>query len=512
MTRSPAGRLDASQRRLVLAICVMSGAVTAVSASYNYVIDPMLEGLDASTSENALLRQLPSIASLLVIFLAGVLGQRWGARRLLRVAAITFVVGCLLVLFAPTFPFAAAGLVLQAIGDSASLVVSLGLLTVRIPDQKARASAFSVFAIVQPIIYIVYPLVTGALVDDLSWRWVALLWFVGGLAMVWASWVLLPRDDPGTEGGELLTAGLAGLALAAGVQTVTFAGNEGITSPQTIARAVAALLAGGALAVTLRLRRRPSSLSMRSLKRPGMILLLVVVVLLPFANLWYYATMAYQYIYGLDVMQTALAMVPAQLMGIAGAMVTRKLLDRFGVRQAGFAMLLVYSGSLVLTLAIGVGSPLWVPMAVIGLYAAGAVGASIPLTTAVMNASPSGAENDTAAYRSAATKIGSALGVVVTTGVMTLGITASLTDQLSSQGMADQQSAEIAAGIRSGATTEDLASLYSVPINDVDQVTADQQQGMVDGLHAVGVTGAVIVAVSALLFPVAVRRTTAVQT
>lgn len=509
MTLAPSGRLDAGQRRLVLAICIMSGAVTAVSASYNYVIDPMLEGLDASTSENALLRQLPSIASLLVIFLAGVLGQRWGARRLLRVASVTFVVGCLLVLIAPTFPVAAAGLVLQAIGDSASLVVSLALLTVRIPDQRARASAFSVFAIVQPIIYIVYPLLTGALVDDLSWRWVALLWLVGGAAMLVASWVLLPDDDPETEGGELLTAALAGLALAAGVQTVTFAGSESITSPQTLVRAAVALLAGGTLVIMLRVRRGRSSLSSRPLQRPGMMLLLVVVVLLPFANLWYYATMAYQYIYGLDVTQTALAMVPAQLMGIVGAMVTRKLLVRVGVRQAGVAMLVVYVVSLLLTLTIGIESPLWVPMAVIGLYAVGAVGASIPLTTAVMNASPAGAENDTAAYRSAATKIGSALGVVVTTGVMTLGITTVLTDQLSSQGQADQQSAEIAAGIRSGATTEDLASLYSVPINDVDQVTADQQQGMVDGLHAVGLTSALIVAASALLFPVAVRRTVA---
>ncbi len=70
--------LDDAQRRLLLGICLIIGAITFVPATYNFVIHPMLEGLGASESQSSLLRQLPSTAALLVIFLAGVLGNRWG--------------------------------------------------------------------------------------------------------------------------------------------------------------------------------------------------------------------------------------------------------------------------------------------------------------------------------------------------------------------------------------------------------------------------------------------------
>ena len=74
--------LDAEQRTLLAGICVLAGAVSMVPSSYNFVLGPMLDGLSGSESQESLLRQLPSICALLVIFFLG------GLARLLSVAMI----------------------------------------------------------------------------------------------------------------------------------------------------------------------------------------------------------------------------------------------------------------------------------------------------------------------------------------------------------------------------------------------------------------------------------------
>ena len=48
-----------------------------------------------------------------------------------------------------------------------------------------------------------------------------------------------------------------------------------------------------------------------------MSLLLIVVILVSFANLWFYLTIGFEYIYGLDALATAVAMLPARRPGSA---------------------------------------------------------------------------------------------------------------------------------------------------------------------------------------------------
>lgn len=124
--------LTSTQRRLITGIAVIAGATTMVSAAYNYILDPMLDAFNATESQASLLRQLPSIAALLVVFLAGVLGDRFGDRRVLYAGGALFTAGSLLVAVAPVFALAALGMVVQSIGTSITFVVALGLLSARI--------------------------------------------------------------------------------------------------------------------------------------------------------------------------------------------------------------------------------------------------------------------------------------------------------------------------------------------------------------------------------------------
>jgi MFS transporter, DHA2 family, multidrug resistance protein len=504
---APGELLDQRQRRVLLGVCLVVGAATTVPASYNYVIVPMLQGLGASESQGSLLRQLPSIAGLLVIFLAGILGRRWGERRFITRCAVLYTVGNAAVALAPGMGVAVAGLVLESVGATGFLVVTLALLSAEVADDEARASAFATYAMVAPIVYLGMPPVVGLIVDHSSWRLVAAIWALSGLVILGASRRFLPRDEAPHDSRELLTPALAGVVLMAAVQTVSAADRDGMLSAATLVRLGIGSLALAALFWAFR-RADPPSLSLAALRQGGMSLLLIIVILVSFANLWFYMTVGFQYLYGLNALQTSVAMLPAQAAGIGGAILTRRVLRKRGITAAGMALLLALAGSLLLSAVITADSPIWVPIVVMVIYAAASVGAGIPLTNAVMNLAPQGEDGSASAFRSAAGNIGGAVGVIVMTTIVFTTFSASLGSTLEAEGLNSQQSVGIAESIRAGVTSEHVAANYSVPLQQVEEIAEVQRQAMTDGLRAHGLSGAAITGVCLVIFYWSRRRET----
>lgn len=501
----PRELLDREQRRLLLGVCIVVGAATTVPASYNLVIVPMLDGLGASESQGSLLRQLPSIAGLLVIFLAGILGRRWGERRFITRCGVLFTIGNAVVAVAPGMGVAVTGLVLESIGASGFIVVALALLSSQVSNDDARASAFATYAMVGPIVYISVPLLAGVIVDHSSWRLVAVVWALSGLVILIASHVFLPRSDAPTDSRELLTPTLAGVVLMASVQTVSAADRDGVLSVATLVRLGIAVAALAALYWAFRRTASPS-LSLAALRQGGMFLLLIIVVLVSFANLWFYMTVGFQYLFGLNALQTALVMLPAQSAGIVGAMTARGLMHKWGITVAGTVLLLALAVSLLLSTLITADSPMWLPIVVMTLYAASSVGAGIPITNSVMDLAPQGEDGSASAFRSAASNIGSAVGVVVMSSIVFATFSASLANTLEREGLDAKQSAGIAASIREGVTSEDVSANYSVPVRRVEQVAGAYRDAMGDGLRAHGLSGAAFTGVCLLIFTWARRR------
>lgn len=497
--------LTGEQRRVLAGVCIVVGAATTVPASYNYVVLPMLDGLGASETQGSLLRELPSIAGLLVIFLAGVLGHRWGERRFIIRCGILFTVGNVAVAVAPVMAVAVLGLVLESIGASGFIVVALALLSAQVSDDEARASAFSTYAMVGPIVYLVVPLLAGVLLDHSSWRLVAAVWALSGLIVLMASRKYLPSPGGPRDQRELLTPALAGVLMMLAVQTISAVNRDGLLSMGALVRLGLAVVAFAALSWGLRRAESPS-LSLAALRQGGMFILLIVVILMSFANLWFYMTVGLQYVYGLNALQTAVALLPAQLAAILGAVITRSLLRKRGITITGSVMLLGLAVSLLLSALVNSGSPMWVPVLVTGLYAITSVGAGIPLTNAVMNLAPHGEEGSASAFRSAAGNIGGAVGVIVMSTIVFNAFSASLTSALASEGLNSEQSVQIAESVRDGVTSEQTAANYAVPVQQVEQIADDQRDAMVDGLRAHGLTGAAFTGACLVLFVWSRRR------
>ena len=504
MADEKTARLSDAERRLIVGICLVFSALTVLTASYNYILEPMLEGLHASETQSAMLRQLPSIAGLLVVFLAGALGDRFGDRKMLVISSVLFSAGTALVAVAPALPVASLGLVIQSIGGSIAGVVGLGLLSRDISDPQNRASAFSILAIVSPLIYIAVPVASGVLVDSLSWRYVAWLWVVSGFVMLWASLRLLPADTDLRGSDELLTPVIAGVVLAAGVQLVNSLADSGLTSTDSLIR-IAVVIVGLVWLVALFRRPKKRSLSLAALRSGGMLVLLVVVLLVPFTYIWYYATMGFQYVFGLTVLETAIALIPGQLGGVLGAIVTRKILQKRGVRSTGVIALFAFAASLLTLWFIQTDSPLWVPMIVFALYGFTLTAVGIPVTNAIMNTAPKGEEGSASAFRSASARIGAAIGVLFTTTILVTVATQSLTNQLSQQGGDDSQSKQIVESLVNGATSEEVASQYSIPVQQVQSIDADLAHALVDGIHFVSIAGALVALICVVFFILGLR-------
>src|SRR5262249_42718260 len=151
-------------------------------------------------------------------------------------------------------------------------------------------------------------------------------------------------------------------------------------------------------------------------------------------------TVGFQYLYRLDALQTAAVMLPAQAAAIGGAAVTRRLLRTRGITVTGTTMLVALGASLLLSALITRHSPMWVPIVVMSVYAAASVGAGIPLTNAVMNHAPEGEDGSASAFRSAATNVGAAVGVVVMSTIVFSTFSAALTTNLKSDGLNTKQS------------------------------------------------------------------------
>lgn len=503
--RASTKQLDDAQRRIVLAVSIASVTLLTLASSFNLVLNDMLQDLNAMDSQTDMARQIPSIAALLVIFVAGSVGERLGARRVMLACTALYAIGSVIVTVAPVMGVATLGLLLANVGKSALFVVGLAFMSSRIASKDGRAAAFATFSAVMPVTYLIMPLIAGAILTTASWRLVALIWAVSGVVGFIAVRVLLPADRGETDStGELLTPALAGLVLASLVQVITVLPDSGLTTRLTVTIAIgfACLVA---LIVAMRRMSNPT-LSLEPLRHGGLVLMLIVLILTLFANLWFYMTMAMQYIYGLTAFEVAVAFIPTQIFSIAGAAWTGRLVQRKGVAFAGSLLLLIVALSLGVSALVLVTTPIWVCILIVSIYSAAAVGAGVALTNAIMDLARKGDDGSASAYRGAAMNLGTAIGVAAMTGVVFFAASSSLQEQAVSAGLDPSTATQVATEMRDGATSEEASSLYAVPLDEVDEIDSLQQNAYLMGFHAHGAVGGAITLVAAGLFYVVRRR------
>lgn len=492
--------MSGADRRMLFGVAIATACSVGVFGAYNFVVDPISSDLDATRNQALLLREIPSIGTLAVVFLVGAWGTRWGMKRVIVGSAVVTALGYLIVLVSSSMPLVTVGMLLGSVGKQGIGVVTISLVATRLMNESERASGFAAVGMASPVGYLVIPVVANALLDATNWRVVVALWIALSAAGAAAAFLLLPPDGERSEQGEMWTPALAGLVLVGLVQSVRLVSEAGVTAPRTLVWLAVMLLA---LVILWRLMTRLAhpTLDLSLLKNGGARLLLIVVVLLPFANLYYYFAVGVQSLYGYSAAETALLMVPCQLAAIAGAWVAGRGMKRLGLRTTGTVMLLALSASLFLTTAQTVTTPVVYPLVVLCLFALACTGGGVVLTNAVMNLSPAGKEGSASSIRSAAGSVGVALGVAMSAAVFFGTTQGTLTQLVADSGGDITTAEEIVSAVRdSTVTAEQIASTYSLPVDVVTSYESELLESRVAGYRAQGLLGGCIGLIATLVF------------
>lgn len=400
------------QRRALVGLCFALVATTLVSASMTFTLAPMMRSLGLTSGQGDMVMAMPAIASMVVVFVAGRLGDRLGHRRVTVWSAPVFVVGALLVASASDFRTVQAGMLLLGASVTATQVACFGLLQGCFPDGRARVSGFSTLNMMFPAVFMVVPVLTGRVVAVADWRVVPAAWMVAGLLIPAAGLMLLPAPGPRQRTGELATPLLAGLALAGLLSATNRRAIGGWNSHATAIMLVVAVIAAVALIVLLRRLHAPT-FSMDVVREPGMGALLVALLLVACAGTLGYVTLAVQYLHSLTALQAAVALLPAQVGAVLGAKaLAGRLMNIVGTVRAGAVLIAALAISYLTLLLVTSGSPIWVPVLSATSFIACAMAALTVLNAAVMGRATEREQGTVSSFRAAAGNGGNALQVL----------------------------------------------------------------------------------------------------
>lgn len=487
--------------RLLFGICVIAGTTYLSFATLNYMLTPMLADLGLTSEQAGLALTIPSLAALLIVFLAGRLGDKLGHRRIIMACSLLYIVGAATVTLAQGIGMLSVGLFLQGIGVTAGEVVVIGLIAVRFPEPKSRAKAYALFGMALPTVYLIFPVVAGWLSTYVSWRANALVWVIGGFVMFFCALLLLPtakRQPP----GEMWTPLFAGLFCVGIVQFIGHAADYGLFSVPALA-SVGTMLVAFVLCTVFYRRSPEPSLSLEPMKNGNITIVLTVILLVPTLNTFFFVMVALEYMFGQSAFEAAVLMVPAQLASIIGAgFISDRLTEKLGVKRAGVTLLLILAAVMAIPLTFSGTTPMWWVLVYACIFGGVVAGAEVVALNALMSSAPDDEGGNSAAFEGSAEEIGIALGVVLMTAlVFGLG-TYSLQTRLEASGLPSDEAAQVFAEIQANSDDPAAFSAYSHPLPDGQDASDLEKEAFADGLKVNGVAGIVICLLAAGLFAV----------
>ena len=295
-----------------------------------------------------------------LIPLSGWMAGRFGNRRVLLAAIVTFTFASLLCALSPDLGLLVAARVLQGIGGA--MMVPVGRLTVLAGTARTdllRLMSYIVWpALVAPVIA---PLVGGVITTYTSWRWIFLINIPLGVAAFSVAWRLLSPSPPSTPAaaldwqGVILTgSGLGSFTYTAHLLSEAHPGwasvvGFGAASVVLIAAAVRHLLVAPAPLVDLRTLRLPSL----RLSLSGLSLFLITVGAVPFL-----LTLLFQDLFRWSPVKSGLVVLCVFIGNIAIKPATTGLLNRFGFRANLCAASLGVAVSLLITALVSATTPI----------------------------------------------------------------------------------------------------------------------------------------------------------
>jgi DHA2 family multidrug resistance protein-like MFS transporter len=448
--------MSGRDRRVVFAIVASSSAGAFAIATFSAIFPAISADFDLNIDNVGLGLKVPVVSSLLVVFLAGSLGDRLGQRRVAGIGGLVFCAGTLVVLAAPNLAAVIAGRTLEGLGAATLMIGAVAVTRSAFADQRVRAVVYGIQAATVPAVFFLAPTLAAVAARYASWRLVpAVLALIGGLATL-AVWRFFPGEDREQEQGprlELITPTLAGVTLAATAgAAVAFA-----TSRTTaLVLAGVAVVAGLALLVSLRKVSEPA-LDLSPLKIRGFPPALLAAAIPVAVNFFFFTSLLIEYHYDYGLVAAAAVMAPASLLSAGAGYLGGRLMARRGPALTAVLGLSIAVVAALLGLFVKEGSAAWFPLLVVCGYACGDTIAIAGLTANILNRVPGSLAGAGASLRKVATALGATAGAVLVGMVIFGAYERELSRSIDETVITRQDAEEAARQMRLGEGSEQLA-------------------------------------------------------
>jgi EmrB/QacA subfamily drug resistance transporter len=417
----PLPELSRRRRTLVLVICCFSLFIVGLDSTVVNVALPSI-GRELRASVAGLQWTVDAYTLVLasLLMLSGATADRVGRRRTFQVGLAVFTVGSALCSLAPGLGWLIAFRMVQAIGGSMLNPVAMSIITNTFTDRAERARALGAWGSTFALSVALGPVLGGVLVESVGWRGVFWVNIPVGLAAIALTARLVPesraprarRPDPVGQGLIVVTLGSLTYAIIEGP-------TDGWQSPEILA--LFALTAVTLAAFVAYEARRTEPVLDPRFFRSAPFAGAVLTAISAFAALGgflFLATLYLQDVRDMSALDAGLRMVPMAAAMAIGAVVSSRILARWGGRVptliAGAG---ITAGGLLLT---GI-TMSWSAQHIIVAFSVFGLGSGMvnaPITQAAVSGMPFAQAGVASGIASTSRQIGTSLGVAISGSIL----------------------------------------------------------------------------------------------
>jgi EmrB/QacA subfamily drug resistance transporter len=357
-----------------------------------------------------------SYAALLMT--AAALGDRFGRRRLFALGILLFTAASAASALAGDTTTLIVARAVQGAGAAAIMPLSLTLLGAAVPP-KMRDVAVGIWGGISGLGVAAGPLISGAVVDGLSWQWIFWLNVPLGLLVVPFMWRTLHESRGPDRTLDPLGLLLAGGGVFAMIWAIIRSDSRGWSSGSTLG----VLLLGVALLAVFVLwqaRTRTPLMPLRLFRYRAFSVINLNAVIFSFGVFGSVFLLAqyFQVVQGLSALQSGIRTLPWTMVPMITAPLASFTIGRIGARvivTTGLGLQAIALAWIAITTGVHVGYGTFVPAFVLAGFGLGMTLA--PMATVVLSSTPDEDHGRAAGVNSTLRELGVALGVAVLSAV-----------------------------------------------------------------------------------------------
>lgn len=436
----------------------------------------------------------------------GVLGDRFGRKRLFLTGLGVFVLGSVICAVAPGIAVLIVGRIVQGLGGALFVPGTLAILAHAFPDPRQRAQAIGIWSSVSGLSLALGPIVGGILVDRLGWQSIFLLNIpIGVIVIALAIRSLTETSSP--EGTAIDVPGqvLAVVWLGSLTYALIESNQSGWGSPQIIALLVVAAV-GLTAFLTVEARSKKPMLPLSFFTSVNFATCVAVAVLIGFGLLgsFFFLSLFLQNVQQYTPLAAGLRLLPAVLAVSVCAPLAGRLAGKFGSRWLmGLGMTIVAATWLLFRL-VSADTPYgtWWPL-LLGLGAG--VGLTMtPMIAAIVGSVPPPRIGLASATGNTAQQIGGVLGIALLGTIVADRFASSFASSADRLGLSAGVRAQIEQSAATGAPPPRVSVPSTVPFDDLAHAV---RVSFVDGMHTALLLAGIVYLVGALAAVALVRKT-----